>query len=147
MLTQLVIVAAVAVVALAVGAIVQRRAPDVPTSPTQHTTPDQLDRSDFVRPDAPWLVVVFTSATCETCKKVWTATQLLESDEVATQNVEVVENAELHERYSITAVPAVVIADAAGVSQASFLGPPTSSELWAKLAELRDQADEQASES
>ncbi len=146
MLTQILIVAAVALVALAVGAIVQRRAPDAPTTPPHHSTPDQLDRNDFVRPDAPWLVVVFTSATCETCAKVWTSTQLVESSEVAIQNVEVVEEAELHERYNITAVPAVVIADSAGVTQASFLGPPSSADLWAKLAELRDQAEQQAAD-
>ena len=81
---------------------------------------------------------MFTSATCETCKKVWTSTQLLESNEVAIQNIEVKDDAELHERYNITAVPSVVIADDTGVSRASFLGPPTSSELWAKLAELRE---------
>lgn len=135
---QVLIVAAVAIIALAVGAYVQRQAPDAPTAPTQHTTPDQLDRADFVDPEKPWLVAVFTSATCETCAKVWTSTQLLESDAVAIQNVEVSADAELHERYNITAVPAVVIADHDGVTQASFLGPPTSSELWAKLAELRE---------
>lgn len=138
MLTQILIVAGVALVALAVGTIVQRRAPDAPTAPIQHATPDQLDRADFVRPEAPWLVVVFTSATCETCAKVWTSTQLLESGEVAIQNVEVKADAELHERYNITAVPSVVVADGEGVTRASFLGPPTSSELWAKLAELRE---------
>ena len=138
MLTQILIVAAVAIVALTVGMIVQRRAPDAPTAPTQHTTPDQIDRADFARPEAPWLVAVFTSATCETCAKVWTSTQLLESGEVAIQNVEVKADSDLHERYNITAVPSVVIADHDGVSRASFLGPPTSSELWAKLAELRE---------
>ena len=138
MLIQILIVAGVAIIALGVGTIVQRRTPDAPTSLTQHTTPDQLDRNDFARPDAQWLVAVFTSATCETCKKVWTSTQLLESNEVAIQNIEVKDDAELHERYNITAVPSVVIADDTGVSRASFLGPPTSSELWAKLAELRE---------
>ena len=137
-MTQVLIVAAVAIVALAVGAYMQRQAPDAPTTPTQHTTPDQIDRSDFADPVKPWLVAVFTSATCETCAKVWTSTQLLESAEVAIQNVEVTADAELHERYNITAVPAVVIADHAGVAQGSFLGPPSSSELWAKLAELRE---------
>ena len=137
-MTQVLIVAAVAIVALAVGAYMQRQAPDAPTTPTQHTTPDQINRSDFADPVKPWLVAVFTSATCETCAKVWTSTQLLESAEVAIQNVEVTADAELHERYNITAVPAVVIADHAGVAQGSFLGPPSSSELWAKLAELRE---------
>lgn len=137
-MTQILIVAGVAGVALAVGWLVQRQTPDAPTTPVTHTVPDQLDRSDFDRPDAPWLVVVFTSATCETCAKVWTSTQLVESDAVAIHNSEVTAEADTHEKYKITAVPAVVIADAEGVTRGSFLGPPTSAELWAKLAELRE---------
>ena len=140
---QIITVAAVAAVALGVGWYMQQQAPDAPTTPQSHTTPDQIDRSDFVRPNAPWLVVVFTSATCETCAKVWTSTQLVESNEVAIENVEVAASKDLHDRYNITAVPAVVIADGAGVAQASFLGPPTSADLWAKLAELRDEAENQ----
>lgn len=135
---QIVIVAAVALLALAVGWAVQRRAPAPPIGPTRHELPQQVDRTDFLRPDAPWLVAVFTSATCETCAKVWTAAQLTESTEVATQNIEVQSDPDLHERYNITAVPSVIIVDDAGVTRAEFLGPPTSSDLWAKLAEVRD---------
>lgn len=141
-MTQIIIVAAVAAVALAVGWFMQRQAPDAPTGVTEHKTPAQIDRNDFLRPDAEWLVAVFTSATCQTCAKVWTSAQLLESDVVAIQNIEVGADAPLHERYSITAVPSVVIADAQGVARGSFLGPPTSADLWAKLAELREQVDE-----
>lgn len=139
-MTQIIIVAGVAALALAVGWFMQRQAPDAPTSVPTHKTPAQLDRADFTRPEAPWLVAVFTSATCETCAKVWTSTQLVESDQVAIQNIEVVDDKELHDRYAITAVPSVVIADAQGVARASFLGPPTSADLWAKLAEVRDEA-------
>lgn len=137
-MTQVLIVVGVAVAALVIGWIAQNRAPDAPTTPITHTTPDQIDRADFARPDAPWLVTVFTSATCETCAKVWTSTQLVESDYVAIQNIEVKEDKELHDRYNITAVPAVIIVDAQGVSRASFLGPPSSADLWAKLAEVRE---------
>ncbi len=134
----IIIVLAVALIALGVGWYVQQQAPDAPTTPKTHTVPDQIDRSDFVQPTTPWLVAVFTSATCETCAKVWTSTQLVESDEVAIQNVEVTADKALHDRYDITAVPSVVIADSQGIVQASFLGPPTSADLWAKLAEVRE---------
>ena len=134
---QIVIVVVVALVALGVGAYTQRQAPDAPTAPKNHTTPDQVDRADFKSPDKPWLVVVFTSATCETCAKVWTSTQLLTTAEVGVQNVEVTKDAELHERYDITAVPSVIIVDEQGVTNASFLGPPTSSELWETLARVQ----------
>jgi hypothetical protein len=131
------IVVVVALVALGVGWAMQRRAPDVPTSPT-HTVPTQIDRADFARSDTPWLVAVFTSDTCATCAKVWQAAQPLESDAVAVEAVEVKMAADLHERYEITAVPAVIMADHDGVVQGSFLGPPTTADLWAKLAELRE---------
>jgi protein-disulfide isomerase len=136
-MVQVAIVAVAALVALGVGWYMQQQRPDAPSTPTTHVVPEQLDRADFVRPDAPWLTVVFTSATCATCAKVWDATQLLESDEVATQNVEVVDRKDLHDRYGVTAVPMVVIADESGVTRASFLGPPSTADLWAKLAELR----------
>lgn len=137
-MTQVLIVVAVAIVALGVGAYVQRKGQnDAPTAPTRHTTPEQLDRSDFKKPDAPWLVAVFTSASCDTCAKVWTSTQLLASTDVAVQNIAVESDPDIHKRYQITAVPSVVIADAEGVAQGSFLGPPSSSELWDKLNALR----------
>ena len=138
-MTQVLIVVGVAVAALVIGWIAQNRAPDAPTTPITHTTPDQIDRADFARPDAPWLVTVFTSATCETCAKVWTSTQLVESDEVAIHNSEVKDEADIHKKYNITAVPSVVIADAQGVARGSFLGPPSSADLWATLAEVREQ--------
>ena len=138
-MTQVLIVVGVAVAALVIGWIAQNRAPDAPTTPITHTTPDQIDRADFARPDAPWLVTVFTSATCETCAKVWTSTQLVESEEVAIHNSEVKDEADIHKKYNITAVPSVVIADAQGVARGSFLGPPSSADLWATLAEVREQ--------
>jgi len=135
---EIIIVVVVALIALGVGWYTQQRAPDAPIQPTNHVLPTQLDRNDFVRPDAPWLVAVFTSATCETCAKVWTSTQLVASDHVAIQNVAYQDDQDLHDRYNITAVPSVVVADADGVTRAEFLGPPSSAELWATLAEVRE---------
>ena len=120
-------------VAVAVGVTVvveRRRRPPAPTN-VGHTLPDQLDRADFARPEAPWLVAVFTSATCATCAGVWDKARILASDDVAVQKVEVATSRDLHGRYRITAVPAVVVADAAGVVRSTFLGPVTA-ELLAK---------------
>lgn len=138
---EIIIVVAVALIALGVGWYTQRRAPDAPVQPARHVLPTQLDRGDFARPDAPWLVAVFTSETCETCAKVWTSTQLVESDQVAIQNIAYQQDQELHDRYNVTAVPSVVVVDEAGVNRAEFLGPPSSAELWATLAEVRDAAE------
>jgi thioredoxin-related protein len=128
-----------AAVVVAVALLLQRRRPDPPSSSgADHSAPPQLDRSDFVRPDAPWLVVVFTSATCSTCADVWAKAEVLASDEVAVQQVEAVQDRALHQRYQVGAVPIVVIADARGVVVDSFLGPVSATHLWAALAEARE---------
>jgi hypothetical protein len=134
---RFVVVVVVAVVAVVVALVVQRRQPDAPVR-TGYNVPGQLHRPDFARPDADWLVVVFTSATCATCAGVWEKVQVLESDAVATQELEVSATQELHDRYGIDGVPTTVIADRDGVVRASFLGPATATDLWAAVAELRD---------
>lgn len=136
---RLLVALILAAVAVGVALLLQRRRPDAPTQPTSgFQAPAQLDRGDFIRPDAPWLVVAFTSATCSTCQAVWEKAQLLESASVAVQEVEVGASPDLHRRYGIEAVPIVVVADLEGVVQRSFLGPVSATHLWAALAELRD---------
>lgn len=135
---RLVIVVVVAVLAVAVAAVVQRRRPEGSPAPTGHHVPVQLHRPDFDRPSADWLVVVFTSASCDSCAGVWAKVQVLDSDSVATQEVEVTARRELHDRYAIDGVPTTVVADREGVVRASFLGPTTATDLWAAVAELRD---------
>jgi hypothetical protein len=135
---RVVLVVVLAVVAVVVAYVVQRRQrPSAPT-PTGYNVPDQVDRADFARPDAPWLVAVFTSVTCSTCAGAWEKARLLESDAVATEEIEVTADRELHGKYRIDGVPATVVVDAAGTVQASFIGPVTATDLWATLAELRE---------
>ena len=55
--------------AFVIAAIIRRRQPDAPTQGT-HQLPTQIDRADFAQHTAPWIVVVFTSATCNTCADV-----------------------------------------------------------------------------
>jgi thioredoxin-related protein len=134
-----VIVAVVIVIVVGVVAVVarRRRVPDAPTQ-RRFTAPEQLDRSDFVRPDAPWLVAVFSSATCEVCAQVVGKARVLECADVAVADVEYSTDRALHERYAIDAVPTLVVADALGVVVASFLGPMTATDLWAAVAEARE---------
>ena len=102
--------------------------------------PQLLDRRDFVRPEAPWLVAVFTSETCDTCAGVWERAQHLESSSVAVQQLEISAETKLHKRYRIDAVPTLVVADDDGVVQNAFLGPVTSAELWAAVASTRSDS-------
>ncbi len=135
---RLVIVLPLVVVAVAVAFVVQRRRPDAPSQSVEHVAPAQLDRADFDRPDAPWLVVTFTSATCDTCAGAAAKAAILASDSVASVEVVYQTDRELHDRYHVTAVPTLVIADADGVVQRSFIGATTATHLWAALAELRE---------
>jgi hypothetical protein len=134
LLVALVIVAVVAVVAVVAR---RRRTPDAPTQ-RRYTVPTQLDRQDFDRPDTPWLVAVFTSATCSVCHSVLDKARVLDSDDVAVVEVEYAAGRDVHERYSIDAVPTTVVADADGVAVATFLGPMTATDLWAAVAEARE---------
>lgn len=136
-MTQLAVVVAVTLVAAAAAALVQRRARGAPVR-VRYEAPPQLHRPDFERPDAAWLVAVFTSATCDTCAAIWAKCEVLASDDVAVHNVEYRAQRDLHERYAIDAVPLVVMADRAGVVQRAFFGPTSASELWAALADLRE---------
>ncbi len=134
---RVLIAAAIVVVVAVIAAVVQRRRrPDVPTQ-RRFRVPEQLDRDDFDGADHPWLVAVFTSATCDACADVARKAAVLASDDVAVSEVEFAARRELHERYTIDAVPTLVIADSAGVVRASFLGPVTATDLWAAVAELR----------
>ncbi|MGA9277225.1 thioredoxin domain-containing protein [Ilumatobacter sp.] len=137
-MTRLLIALTIVAVAATVAWWVQRRR--VPDAPTQrrYSTPEQLDRSDFVRPEAPWLVAVFTSDSCDKCIEVATKAAVLESDDVAVANIEFTTDRELHARYQIDAVPTLVIVDSDGVTRRSFLGPMSATDLWAAVAEVRD---------
>lgn len=133
-LIALVIVAVVGVVAVLAR---RRRRPDAPTQ-RRFVAPTQLDRNDFPRADAPWLVAVFSSSTCEVCAKVIAKATVLECADVAVVDVEYSAHRALHERYAIEAVPTLVLADARGVVVSTFLGPVTATDLWAAVAEARD---------
>lgn len=138
---RLLIAGIVIVVAVVVAILVDRRRPDAPTAP-RWAVPTQLDRSDFAQPDAPWLVAVFTSATCDACAGTASKAAVLASEEVAVDEVEAKARADVHRRYAIDAVPMVVVADGEGVVRASFVGPPTATDLWAAVAELREPGSE-----
>jgi hypothetical protein len=125
------------VVAVGVAMVLQRRRPDAPTQSTW-SVPAQLDRNDFARPDADWLVVTFTSSTCNSCTGVKAKVAVLASDAVAVDDVDAVADKAVHDRYHIDAVPTLVIADAQGAVRASFIGPITATDLWATMAEVRE---------
>jgi hypothetical protein len=135
---RVLIVLALVAVAFAAAGVLRRRSVVDPPTQASWTVPRQLDRGDFDRPEAPWLVAVFSAATCLSCAATRAKAGQLASTEVAVQEVEASERRDLHERYRIDAVPCLVVADAEGVVGASFLGEPSAADLWAAVAELRE---------
>jgi hypothetical protein len=126
-------------VAVAVALVLERRrTPAPPTQPQRYEVPTQLDRADFDGSDRPWLVAVFTSSTCDSCAKVVPKARVLESDDVAVMEVPYQSRKDLHTRYAIDVVPLLVVADADGVVQASFIGNASATDVWAAVAEARE---------
>jgi hypothetical protein len=92
--------------------------------------------------DAPWLVAVFTSETCDSCAKAVERAKVLDSAAVAVDVAEVKARPDLHRHYHIDAVPIVVVADAEGVVRTSFTGPPSATDLWAAVAGVWETSGE-----
>ena len=134
---RLLVAGLIVVVAVVVASMARRRRPDPPTQPVG-AVPAQLDRADFARPDADWLVAVFTSATCDSCADVSRKAEVLASDDVVVAEIQYQTNKDVHARYAIDAVPLLVIADGAGVVRRSFVGPVSATDLWAAVAAARD---------
>jgi hypothetical protein len=134
---RLVIAVVILVVAAGVALWLERRRVFAPPTQGRAIVPQQLDRRDFPRPDAPWLVALFTSQHCDSCAGLYDKARPLESADVTVAEVEYGARPDLHERYQIDAAPITVLVDAAGVTRGSFVGAFAATELWSALAELR----------
>lgn len=132
---RLLVAAAVMLVAIAVATVVRRRrAVDPPTQP-RRDLPVQIDRADFAGEG--WVLVVFTSDTCSTCADVVRKAEAARSDLLSVDVASFQARRDLHERYAIDSVPAVLVADARGVVHRTFIGPVTATDLWAAVADAR----------
>ncbi|MBV8985753.1 MAG: hypothetical protein JOZ68_11100 [Acidimicrobiia bacterium] len=129
----------IAVVVAVVAVLLERRRPE-PPSQRKWAVPAQLDRTDFDRPGAPWLLAVFSSATCESCRTAIARAAALASGDVVVQDVEFSARRDLHERYNIETVPMLVVADRQGVVRAHFIGTPAEGEVEAAFSELTSPA-------
>jgi hypothetical protein len=126
---------AIALAVAALAMVLQKRRPEAP-SQRRWAVPDQLDRADFERPGAPWLVAVFSSATCASCAAALERAQAVASADVVVEDVEFTARRDLHERYNIETVPMLVVADRQGVVRAHFIGTPAEGEVEQAIAGL-----------
>ncbi len=143
MLVRIAIAATLLLVAVVIAAVLERRR-RATVGPVRdpHPVPRQLHRADFPRADAPWLVALFSSSTCDSCSTMREKIAVLESREVAVCDVEFGAQRALHERYEISGVPMVVVADAEGVVLRAFVGPVSATDLWAAVAGVRNPAED-----
>jgi len=137
-MNRLILTIAVLVIAGLIALVLRRRRPAAPTQPRRWPVPVQLDRNDFVRPDAPWLVAVFSSSACDSCASVTEKARVIAAADVAYQEISYQADKALHDRYGVEAVPMVLIADADGVVAKSFVGEVTAIDLWGAVATARD---------
>jgi alkyl hydroperoxide reductase subunit AhpF len=135
---QLIIALVVVAGSVGAGLVLRRRQVVAPPTQPSMSVPSQLDRADFPGAEAPWAVVVFSSATCHTCADVVRKALVLESPHVSVVDVEYGANTALHKKYDIQAVPMVAVVDAQGVVHRGFAGPVSATDLWSAVAEARD---------
>ena len=136
MTVRLAIAAAILIVVGTVAWRLRRNPSEAPPRDV-YPVPRQLDRADFPRADAPWLVALFSSSVCLSCKGLPEKIRVLESPEVATCEIDAETRGELHRRYQLSAIPMTLVADAEGVVQRAFVGAFTATDLWASVAEVR----------
>ena len=90
-----------------------------------------------MRPATPWLLAVFTSATCDVCAETWRKVAVFESDDVAVQRIDFPAERALHDRYAIDSVPMILVTDRDGVVRRSFVGPVSATDLEAAVMGAR----------
>ncbi len=139
MLVRILIAVAVLAVCGSIAAMFERRR-QASAAPVRdpYPIPRQLTRSDFLRPDAPWLVALFSSTTCDGCAAMRDKVLAMETPEVAAIEVTFQADREIHDRYEISGVPMVLVADHDGVVQRAFLGAVSATDLWAAVAAARN---------
>jgi thioredoxin-related protein len=136
-IARVALVAGIVIAAGLVAALLERRRVRRPApAPVSESAPRQVDRADFARPTASWLVLLFSSQSCESCAAMAERIVPLESDAVAVDEVDYAGRRDLHEKYRIEAVPVVGVYDALGVARFRFAGPVPAEHIWSAVHAL-----------
>ncbi len=137
---QALIVAVIAAVAGVVAWWLERRRRPSPLA-TRDLVPGQIERHDFVHPDADWLVLLFSSSSCDSCEEMAAKLALFAGDDVVVTDVAYEADRELHEKYAVGAVPVVGLYDRRGVLKAGFAGSTDAVTLRDAIERARDSGD------
>ncbi len=131
---RIVVLIVLSLAAIGVALLLQRRRPEAPSAPS-YRAPRQIDRNDFDVPAELRMIVVFTSATCQSCSGVWDTVTSIERARTGAQRVEIQTTPDLHRRYRIDGVPTTLVVDPEGVVTHTFFGPFPAADLEAALDE------------
>jgi hypothetical protein len=134
---RVLLVATALLVAVVLNRVLNKRTIQAPMQ-ADPAMPTQVDRTDFSEPGKEWLVLAFTSSTCNTCADIERKAVVLKSTSVAVEICEYTAHRQLHKKYSIEAVPTLLIADDQGIVRKGFLGPASATDIWAALARVRE---------
>ena len=133
MTARILLAAALVVVAALVAWVLDRRKQDRTARAGPLARPAAArPRTTSRGPTTPWLVVLWSSRTCDSCRGLFEKMAPLASDDVAVVEVEYQAEPDLHRRYAIEAAPVTIVVDAEGVTRASFAGAFTATDLWAE---------------
>ncbi|MEM9035708.1 MAG: hypothetical protein AAGA99_03975 [Actinomycetota bacterium] len=124
------------IVAVGIAVVLDRRRRPTSVPSRRFRLPTHFDRLDLPEPELPWLLAIFTSTTCDTCRGVVEAAQPLRSETVGVAELPFQLHRSLHDKYEIEAVPAALLVDRAGEVQASWLGVIEPGDLWGRVSEL-----------
>lgn len=127
--------AVVAVIALVTTVVSRRFAPParqfVPP-PSTFGVPAQMSLEDISPQFRPWVLVLFTSQTCEGCLRARSLAQTIRSEGLEIKFIDSSEQPGLFEKYSIEGVPLFVLCDESGLVCGHMFG--SSSELFEMIA-------------
>ncbi|NNF53309.1 MAG: thioredoxin family protein [Acidimicrobiales bacterium] len=132
MVLRLGLLVALSIAAVGIAYLLQRRRSEPPSSPSYRTIAE-VDRSEFVQPDARLLVAMFGSTTCNTCPQVWETISKIDKTDVARERIDVQTDPERHKRYRIDGVPTTIVANRDGTVRKTMFGPITRADLDALL--------------
>lgn len=134
-MTRLLLLVVLVLIAIVIAALLQRRRPEPPSAPS-YRAPSQIDRSEFAGTIGTPLVVVFGSATCNTCPVVWDEVRGHERTGLDVERIDVQDDPTRHRRYRIDGVPTTLVVDGDGVVRASFFGPLAEGALQTAIDDL-----------
>lgn len=132
---RLLIAAVLAVVAVLVAFVMERRRVEQPFTVRRSSVPTRVRPSDVGLEDGP-AIVVFTEASCNSCQAVIRLVRGPAGAELPVADVEFGQAKDLHKRFEIDTVPTTLVVHGDGVVAGGWTGTIDPGELTMAIAEV-----------